>query len=136
MPVRTRGSAVLDKAERRLASLKSIDANLDLGHGLNLESYDQMISKIRNTIEAHNTLLSEIEESRKTIAQMERVLSDLSTRLLSGIATRYGRGSIEYLKAGGSNGTRRRTAFRDTSSAEGTGSTSQSPSEDTTPRVS
>ncbi|MEH2149048.1 hypothetical protein [Nostoc sp.] len=34
MSLRTRGSAAVDKAQLRLALLKSVDENLDLGHGL------------------------------------------------------------------------------------------------------
>jgi hypothetical protein len=37
MTLRTRGSAALDKAQRRLATLKAIDDSLDLGHGLTIE---------------------------------------------------------------------------------------------------
>jgi hypothetical protein len=57
----------------------------------------------RATLEAHNTLLSNLEESRKTMTQMDKALSELSERMLSGVATIYGRNSMEYSKAGGSN---------------------------------
>jgi hypothetical protein len=88
MALKTRGSAALDKAQRRLALLKSIENNLDLGYGLTVAAYGQLIDQTRAMLEAHNTLLSEIEESG---------------RMLSGVATRYGRNSMQYLKAGGSN---------------------------------
>lgn len=103
MPFKTRGSASLDKAQRRLALLKSIDESLDLGHGLTIEAYTHQIETTRATLEAHNTLLSNLDESRKTVAQMDRTLSELSERMLSGVATIYGRSSIEYAKAGGSS---------------------------------
>ena len=38
MSLKTRGSAAIDKAQLRLALLKSIDENLDLGHGLTIEA--------------------------------------------------------------------------------------------------
>lgn len=107
MALRTRGSAALDKAQRRSALLKSIDENLDLGHGLTVAAYDKFIADTRATLEAHNTLLSEVEESRKTLTQMDRTLSEFSGRMLTGVATRYGKKSIEYAKAGGSYYTRR-----------------------------
>jgi hypothetical protein len=106
MTLVTRGSKAIDKAQRRLALLKSIHEKLDLGHGLTVDAYDQLIEQTRDLLEAHNTLLSEIEESRKTVAQMEKRLSDFSGRMLSGVATRYGKNSMEYIKAGGSNSTR------------------------------
>jgi hypothetical protein len=103
MGLKTRGSAALDKAQRRLPLIKSIDENLDLGYGLSVAGYTDKIAEMRTMLEAHNTLLSELEESRKTLNQMEKTLSDLSGRMLSGVATRYGKNSIQYLKAGGSN---------------------------------
>jgi len=114
----TRGSAALDKAQRRLALLKSIEEQLDLGYGLNVESYSQLINATRSTLEAHNTLVSNLEESRKTVTQMEKALSELSRRMLTGVAAKYGRDSMHYIKAGGSNGTRK------TSSASQTPATS------------
>jgi hypothetical protein len=45
MPDRTRGSATLDKAQRRLAQLQSVDEKLDLGFGLTLETYNQLADK-------------------------------------------------------------------------------------------
>ena len=107
MPLRTRGSAALEKAQRRSASLKSIDEKLDFGHGLTVEAYDQLITKTRAALDAHNRLVSEMEESRKTLNQIDRELSEFSGRMLTGVATRYGRGSMEYVKAGGSAYTRR-----------------------------
>ncbi|MDZ8108468.1 MAG: hypothetical protein RM338_22985 [Nostoc sp. DedQUE12a] len=107
MSLRTRGSVTVDKAQRRLASLKSIDENLNLGHGLSIEAYNQLINSTRATVEAHNTLLSNLEESRKTVIQMEEALSEMSERMLTGVATVYGKKSMEYSKAGGS--TRKRT---------------------------
>jgi hypothetical protein len=103
MSLKTRGSAAIDKAQRRLALLKSIHENLDLGHGLTIEAYTSLIANTRATLEAHNTLLSNLEESRKTITQMDKALSQLSERMLTGVATIYGRNSMEYSKAGGSN---------------------------------
>jgi hypothetical protein len=103
MSLRTRGSAAVDKAQRRLALLKSINENLDLGHGLSIEAYTRLIDNTRATLEAHNTLLSNLEESRKTMTQMDNALSELSERMLTGVATIYGRNSMEYSKAGGSS---------------------------------
>ncbi len=109
MSLQTRGSAALDKAQRRLALLKSINENLDLGHGLSIEAYSRYIDDTRATLEAHNTLLSNLDESRKTMDQKDKGLSELSERMLSAIATIYGRDSMEYSKAGGSSRKRSKT---------------------------
>jgi hypothetical protein len=102
MTIKTRGSAALDKAQRRLALLKSIDQELNLGHGLTIDAYSRSIEITRAALEAHNTLLSHLEQSRKTLTHLEKELSRLSERMFSGVATIYGRDSVEYAKAGGS----------------------------------
>jgi hypothetical protein len=101
MVLQTRGSAALDKAQRRLASLTSIDAQLNLGYGLTLTAYTETIEALRRAIEAHNVLVSNMDESRRNIRTLESGLSEFSTRMLNGVATKYGNTSNEYRKAGG-----------------------------------
>jgi hypothetical protein len=109
MSLKTCGSAAVDKAQLRLALLKSIDENLDLGHGLTIEAYN-LINTTRAMVEAniavpiqmrynirsrdvgarqcraptgvphvnenrYNTLVSNLEESRKTVTQMDKVFT-------------------------------------------------------------
>jgi hypothetical protein len=103
MALKTRGSATVDKAQRRLANLKSIDEQLDLGYGLTIAAYRQMIETTRAALDAHNILISNFEESRKTVTELEKDLAALSERMLTGVSTKYGRNSVQYSKAGGSN---------------------------------
>jgi hypothetical protein len=103
MPLKTRGSVAVEKAQRRLALLKSIDENLDLGHGLTIKAYSSFINTTLATLETHNTLVSNLEASRQKMSQMDKALSQLSERMLNGVAAIYGKNSIEYSKAGGSN---------------------------------
>jgi hypothetical protein len=106
MTIRTRGSAALDKAQRRLALLKSIDEKLDLGHDLNVTAYGKLIDETRIELEDYNTQLSETAEKRKAVTHKEKLLSTMTSRMLTGVASRYGKRSIEYIMAGGSDGTR------------------------------
>jgi hypothetical protein len=103
MTLQTRGSAAINKAQRRLAGLKAIDENLDLGHGLTISVYAQMIETVRSAVEAHNTLIAKIDESRRNLTALETELADFTARMLSGVSTKYGRNSNEYRKAGGSS---------------------------------
>ena len=109
MSLKTRGSAVLDKAQRRLAQLKAIDENLDLGLGLTIAAYGQLIDRNRAMLEAHNTMVANIAESCRAMNQMDSDLADLSERMLRGVGIRYGKNSLEYVKAGGSNRKRVKT---------------------------
>jgi hypothetical protein len=112
MSLKTRGSAAIEKAQLRLALLKSIDENLDLGHGLTIEAYNHLINTTRAMLEANNTLVSNLEESRKRVTQMDKALSEMSERMLSGVATVYGKNSMEYSKAGGSNRKRKQSSSK------------------------
>ena len=70
MALKTRGSDKLDKAQRRLANLKSIDENLNLGNGLMVAVYTQLIETTRAAMDAHNTLVSDIDASRRNLTQL------------------------------------------------------------------
>ncbi len=103
MGLKTRGSAQLDKAQRRIALIKSIEETLDLGYGLTVSNYTTLIEKARAALEAYNTLLPQLGEARQKLEQLEKELGETSARMLSGVAMKYGKSSIEYTKAGGSN---------------------------------
>ncbi len=103
MGLKTRGSAQLDKAQRRIALIKSIEENLDLGYGLTVPKYSTLIEETRAALEAYNTLLPQLSEARQKLEQLEKELGETSERMLSGVAMKYGKSSIEYAKAGGSN---------------------------------
>jgi hypothetical protein len=102
MGLQTRGSAEIDKAQRRLAGLKSIDPNLDLGYGLTIGAYTQLIDTIQGEIARHNQRVAEIDASRKTLNEYDRTLAELSGRILSAVKIKYGGNSKEYSQAGGS----------------------------------
>ncbi len=97
MVLKTRGSATLDKAQRRLANLKSIDKKLNLG---NIKTYTQLIETTCDALDAHDTLVSHIDASRRRLTELEKYLSAVSERMLMGVAAKYGRTSIQYGKAG------------------------------------
>ncbi|MBL1174780.1 hypothetical protein [Pantanalinema sp. GBBB05] len=118
MVLQTRGSSALSKAQRRLALLKSLDINLDLGSGLTVAAYTNLIEENRATLEAYNTLLSNAEEYRQRLNQMDAALSAMSERMLTGVAAKYGRTSVEYTKAGGSARKRKRSTGSTVPAAE------------------
>jgi len=62
-------------------------------------------------MEAHNTLVSNIDESRRNLTAIEQTLAEMSARMLSGVATKYGTSSNEYRKAGGTPRKRRNLAM-------------------------
>ncbi|WP_341526842.1 hypothetical protein WKK05_30600 [Nostoc sp. UHCC 0302] len=53
-------------------------------------------------LEMHNNnALTEIDSSLEEIRDLEKSLSDLSQRMLIGVAFKYGKDSYEYVMAGG-----------------------------------
>jgi hypothetical protein len=85
----------------RADSLESIDTNLDLGNGLSLSAYKSAISAVAFQLSAYNTKLSELDGLLNALEAGEKSLADLSERMLTGVATKFGKNSDQYEKAGG-----------------------------------
>jgi len=116
MSRRKRSSLILEKAERRAASLQSINANLDLGNGLTLEEFMKQIQGLRSKVNHYNTLLSSIDEAYNDLTNAEKALADIHERMLAGVAAKYGRDSNEYEMAGGKRKSERKRSVKKTES--------------------
>lgn len=101
MPRTRRRSATTDKADARATALSSINPALELGESLTLAAYKAKIAITRTALEAYNTLLSNADAALVALEQSESELADLSERMLKGVASEFGRDSVEYEKAGG-----------------------------------
>jgi uncharacterized protein YoxC len=101
MTRRKRTSDILEKAEQRAASLKSIATTLDLGNDLTLSAYTSLIDDMRSKLATYNTILSEVDNACTDVADTEKVLRDLSEQMLMGVVTKFGKNSHEYGMAGG-----------------------------------
>lgn len=112
MARRKRTSKVLEKAERRLASMSSIDPNLDLGDELTLAGFSTLIETMRTTENAYNSALSSLDKLYREMLETERELADMAEHMLLGVATRYGKSSVEYGMAGGVPKNQRRSTLR------------------------
>ena len=98
---RKRRSIHLDNAESRLAEIVGINPNLDFGEGLTTRNIKDKIEKARGALADYNTLISNLEKARVLFSLLENEVKDLHTRMLTGVATRYGKESAEYRMAGG-----------------------------------
>jgi len=91
----------LEKGTTRLAAVKSIDAALDLGSGITVRNYEDQLNLLATKLNAYNTALSTIDSLyNDCIAQIE-VIKDWNERVLTGVATKYGKNTSEYEMAGG-----------------------------------
>ncbi|MCC5619097.1 hypothetical protein LC605_29255 [Nostoc sp. CHAB 5836] len=101
MPRRKRTYRVLEKAELRIAGLKAIDPSMDFGDARNLQNLTQAIEQYRSKIDAYNTTLAVIDSYTNEMKELEKNLSDLTEKMLLGVAFKYGKDSHEYEMAGG-----------------------------------
>ncbi len=101
MARRKRTSQVLEKAVRRAAGMSSIAPALDLGNGLTLPSFSTLIETMQAKENAYNSALSNLDKLYREMLETERDLGDMAEHMLLGVATKYGKSSVEYGMAGG-----------------------------------
>lgn len=91
----------LEKGITRLAAVKSIDTALDLGNNITVVNYETQITSLQSKLATYNTALSTIDDLyNECIAQID-VIKDWNERILTGVATKYGKNSSQYEMAGG-----------------------------------
>ena len=112
MAFRKRMSAALDKANERSAALKGIAVPLEMGGGLSLPNYDAKISLVKDKLDTYNTLLSQVDRVSGELEGLEKELIDLNERMLTGVATQFGKNSPEYEAAGGTRKSERKKPQR------------------------
>ncbi|MBI4613420.1 MAG: hypothetical protein HY720_07385 [Planctomycetes bacterium] len=96
-----RSSRTLRHAEKRSTAIGSLGPSVDLGNGLTLEKYEVAISDTRSKLESVNEILARARVAENALLETEKTLRDLSTRMLAGIAAKFGKDSVEYSNAGG-----------------------------------
>jgi hypothetical protein len=101
MPPKQRSSRALEKAELRAAGLKAIDPALNLGDLFTLGDYTTIIEQLRTKLVDYNRALAVISSSQTEFVALERTLSDMTERMLTGVAFQFGKDSREYAMAGG-----------------------------------
>ncbi len=106
----------LDKFEKRLAGLLSIDANLDLGNGMTTAMFSEKVNVHRAATATHNDFLADLDASSLTLKNSKKELNDYYERILLSVASKFGKDSIEYARAGGVKKSERRRPARSSSS--------------------
>jgi tRNA(Phe) wybutosine-synthesizing methylase Tyw3 len=94
-------SKIVEEAGVRVAGIKSIDQDLDLGNGLTVKNYEKEIEETAKALEDYNTILSMADEKLNLYNQKEKSLMAFHERMLLGVAVKFGKDSNEYEKAGG-----------------------------------
>ena len=105
-------SVVIENAKLRAAAIKSISPTLDLGGDVTLEGYNAAIGDAETKLGEYNTKLSELDDYLNAVVAQEKSVADWSERMLSGVATKFGKDSSEYEKAGGVRKSERKKPVR------------------------
>ena len=104
----------LEKGTTRLAAVKSIDAALDLGNNINVTVYETELNLLRTKLNTYNTTLSTIDDLYNACLAQLDVVKDLNERILTGVATKYGKNSTQYEMAGGKKKSERKKPAKKT----------------------
>ena len=91
----------LDKGRTRLSAVISIDPVLDLGNGITAALYKAEIDNLTEKLSVYNTNLSTIDDQYNACITQMGIVADWSERVLTGVASKYGKNSSEYEMAGG-----------------------------------
>ena len=108
MSRRKKTSAMLTKGEQRLAGLKSIGIDLNLGDDITADALESDVNNLRGAIEAYNTLLSKVDDASNAIEQAERQVAIATENILLGVKIKFGKDSSQYEMAGGTRVSDRR----------------------------
>jgi septum formation inhibitor MinC len=111
-------SIIVEKAQTRLAAVKAIDSNLDLGNGLTVQMFSSKLEEARDRMEKYNTVLSLVDEAYSAMFASEKALAECTENMLIGVAYKYGKNSDEYKMAGGTKKSDRKRPTRKTEATD------------------
>ena len=101
MTRKKKSSIVLNKTEERMIGFRSIDSNLNFDDSINLTNLTNLTTQLRSQVNQYNMLLAELDTAKGDMEILEKSVREITERMVSGIAFRYGKDSREYEMAGG-----------------------------------
>ena len=112
MARKKRISKVLESAFKRLAGMQAISLTLDLGNGLTVPLFATEVANLEKAMNAYNLLLAQSDEGQNKAIAQEKLVRELSERMLEGVGSKFGHDSNEYEKAGGKRKSERKRPIR------------------------
>lgn len=101
MPRPKRRSVIFTQAEQRLLGMKTINPKLDLGGGCTTVTVEKQVNEVRANLQKYHTLLSQSDAASNELESAEKVLAQLSKKVLKGVAVQFSEDSSEYEMVGG-----------------------------------
>jgi len=96
-----RTSKPIEKATIRLNNLKSISPTLDMGQGLTVAAFEQLIGETQAALDDYNQHIATLDEKANQLLALEKRATDMTARTLAAVGALHGKNSDEYEKAGG-----------------------------------
>jgi len=107
-------SKTFEKAFRRMAAVKSIAPDFDLGNDLTVDNYQAAITDVKDAMDDYNTTLSTVDDKLNFLKAKELTLQDWNERILVGVAAKFGKNSSQYEQAGGKRKSEKKRPTRKT----------------------
>ncbi|HEX7316314.1 MAG TPA: hypothetical protein VF297_20580 [Pyrinomonadaceae bacterium] len=104
-----RGSTVLETARERLAGLKTITPKPNFGPALDLDQYEQEIDAYSAKLDEYNDMLTRLDRLSNELDGAGLKLREKNRRMLAATEATYGPDSDEYMVAGGTRSSDRKT---------------------------
>ena len=101
MAFKRRVSPTLVKATTRANKLAEVKPDLVLSTSMTLANFRQKVQAAQAALDHYNGLLTQADLESDQFDDLEKELKDLSERMLTGVATEFGKNSPEYEAAGG-----------------------------------
>ncbi|MDZ8235974.1 MAG: hypothetical protein RMZ69_02170 [Nostoc sp. ChiQUE01a] len=101
MPRKQKTSPLLEKTEQKIIGFKSINSSLDFGDSISLNYLTELAEQLHNEIDQYNMMLTALDSAKAKIQTLEKTIREISERLVSGVALKYGKDSREYEMTGG-----------------------------------
>lgn len=110
MTQRKRNSIALNKAERRIEGMQTINSQLDFSNGFSIATYNTKVIELREKLAAYNQAQTIVDKTHNALIEAERELNTYTEQMLLNVASRYGKNSDEYEMAGGTRRSDRKKA--------------------------
>jgi hypothetical protein len=107
-----RSSRASNEAQRRFAGFKSIDPTLDLGDGVSVQVFTEMLTHLNQTLDAYNIVLADADTLNRSLVAAEKAISVYAEKVLLAVAVKYGKDSPEYGRVGGVRSSERKRPVR------------------------
>ncbi len=107
-----RKSTVLETFRQRLAGLKSIKPDPNLGPTITVPAFEAKGNGFNTRLSGYNQKVAELDEEQIAVDNEEAELQDWNRRVLSAVEAEYGPDSPEYEAVGGTRKSERKRPVR------------------------